>query len=164
MLLRGMPFLAGALLAACSVIAPTASSSAPTPRNGPVAFDDVAQTTNGNYDGGTAIIVGTTDVSESAIVRSVPGVVKRPGRVLLIAMEGSQRTAGFAIRIDRVERDGARLLVRATFVEPVPGAILAQVITAPAHVIAVAPNDLVGIREAILFDASGMERSQTTVT
>jgi hypothetical protein len=129
-----------------------------------VPFDDVAQTANGNYDGGAAIIVGTNDASEGAIIRSVPGLAKRPGRILVIAMQGAQTTAGYAIRVDRVERDGDRLLVHATFVVPAPGALLAQVITAPAHVIALAPQQLAGIREAILIDATGTERSRATLT
>jgi hypothetical protein len=150
------------VISGCSVVPPAAAPSA-TPRSGAVPFDDVAQTANGNYDGGPALIVGTTDAAESAIIRSVPGVTKRPGRVLLIAMQGSQRTAGFAIRIDKVERDADRLLVRATFITPAPGAITAQVLTAPAHVIAIAPNELTGLHEAILFDDAGVERARTTV-
>ena len=160
---RGAFVTALALLLSCNVLPPAASPTA-TARSGAVPFDDVAQTANGNYDGGAAIIVGTTDAAEGAIVSSVPGVAKRPGRILLIAMQGSQRTAGFAIRIDKVERDGDRLFVRATFITPAPGAVVAQVLTAPAHVIALAPNDLSGIREAVLFDGTGVERSRTTVT
>ena len=146
----------------CNVVPPAASPSA-TSRAGAVPFDDVAQTANGNYDGGPAIIVGTTDAAESTIIRSVPGIAKRPGRVLLIAMQGSQRTAGFAIRIDKVERDADRLLVRATFITPAPGAVTAQVLTAPAHVIAIAPNELTGIHDVRLLDGAGVERSRTTV-
>ena len=146
----------------CAVV-PSVASPTATARSGAVPFEDVARTTNATYDGGPAIIVGTTDVSESAIVRSVPGVARRPGRVLLVAMQGSQPTAGYAIRIDTLERDGDRLLVHATFIAPAPGAITAQILTAPAHVIAIAPTALTGLHTAVLLDGAGVERSRVTL-
>ena len=84
-----------------------------------------------------------------------------PDRLLVGAFQGSQRTGGYAITIDRITRDGDRLIVRATFTEPPPGAIVTQVLTSPAHVVSIGSADAAGLRTVILLDAMGNERART---
>ena len=127
-----------------------------------MAFVDVASTPNSNYrDDNAAIVVGTTGAA--AIVALVPQASTAPGRMLLAAFAGEQRTGGYGIRVDRVERDGATLVVRATFTEPAPGAIVTQALTSPAHVVSIAQADAVAVREAVLFDSNGTERARVTI-
>ena len=53
--------------------------------------------------------------------------------------------------------------MHATFTEPAPGGITAQVITSPAHVVAIARQDSAGLRVAVLLDSAGTERSRTNL-
>jgi len=127
-----------------------------------VPFVEVASAQNSSYrDDNPAIMVGTN--SAAAIVALVPQASATPGRVLVAALAGEQRTGGYAIRIDRVERDGVRLVVHATFTEPAAGAIVTQAFTSPAHVVSIAQADAAGLREAVLLDGTGMERARTTL-
>jgi hypothetical protein len=128
-----------------------------------VPFVDVARSQIANLDGGPSVIVGDTDAAEGAITRSVPQAAPVPGRVLVAAFQGSTRTAGYAIRVDRIERDGDRLVVHATFTEPSPGASFAQLMTSPAHVVAISKRDASALRVAVLLDGLGIERSRTVM-
>jgi hypothetical protein len=143
------------LVAACAATPATPARDVP--------FVEVARTQLAGLDGGPSVIVGDTDAAEGAITRSVPQAAPVPGRTLVAAFQGSMRTAGYAIRIDRIERDGERLVVHATFTEPAPGGITAQVITSPAHVVAITRQDGAGLRVAVLLDSAGTERSRTNL-
>jgi hypothetical protein len=68
------------------------------------------------------------------------------------------------VRVDRIERDRERLVVRASFVAPSPGAITIQVITSPAQLVSIAANSASGVREAVLVDESGTERARVEVS
>jgi hypothetical protein len=124
----------------------------------------VAGTSNSRYGDDTeALIAGTSAATAARIVALVPQASAAPGRVLVAAFAGEQRTGGFAIRIDIVERVGPRLVVRATFTRPSPGALVTQALTSPAHVVSIAQADAAGASEALLLDAGGTERARTTL-
>jgi hypothetical protein len=54
---------------------------------------------------------------------------------------GARNTGGYAVEITSVEQDGAGLAVRYAETTPEPGALLAQVVTAPFHLVSVAAVD-----------------------
>ena len=124
---------------------------------------EVATAQNSRFDGPAAVMVGTTDAATASIVALVPQATAAPGRVLVAAFEGGQRTGGYAIRIDAIARDGDQLVVHATFTAPAPGAIVTQVLTSPAHVVAIAPGDAQGAKLAVLLDSSGAQRARATL-
>lgn len=140
------------MLALVSCAAPASTG----PRD--VPFFDLARVQLSAHDGPTAIVVGT---GVSALVRDAAAPA---GRVLVGAFQGAQRTGGHAIAIDRITRDGERLVVRATFTVPPPGGIVTQVLTSPAHAVAIASADIAGVRTAILLDQSGTERARVTLS
>lgn len=154
-----------ALLVACGTAGTTASVSptaGTTPTSHDVVFASVAITGNSRQDGGAAIIVGTTD-QRTELIRSLVPTITPPaaGATLLAVFEGQERTGGFSIEVTSIARDGDRLVVRARFVEPPPAAIVTEVITSPAHVVAVASVDLVGAKSVVLLDDKGTERART---
>ncbi len=118
-----------------------------------VQYVDVAKVQMSAHDGPPAIVVGA---GVTALVRDVPVPADR---VLVGAFQGGQRTGGYAISVDRVTRDGDRLIVRATFTAPAPGGVVTQVLTSPAHVVAIASADMAGVRTVALLDAAGSERA-----
>jgi hypothetical protein len=129
-----------------------------------LAHLEVTNTQMSSHDGAAAVSVGLSDTARAAILAQVPTAVATPDRVFVAAFQGGQRTGGYAIRIDRIELDGDRLLVHATFGVPPPGSIVTQVLTSPAHVVSVARRDVIGVRTAILLDASGTERARASVS
>jgi hypothetical protein len=77
--------------------------------------------------------------------------------------QGEQRTGGYAVTVDRIERDGVNLVVRASFHSPPPGSLNIQVITSPAHLVSIERRHASGVREAVLLDQSGTEVGRTAV-
>lgn len=135
-----------------------------TPDAGPdVPFAAVATSGMSAYDGAATVIVGASDASRARIVQLIPAASTSADRVPVAAFQGAQRTGGYAIRIDRIERVSDRLLVHATFVEPPPDAIVIQVLTSPAHVVSVAGTAIGSVRVAVLFDQRGVERARADV-
>ena len=65
---------------------------------------------------------------------------------------------------ESVERNGDRLVVRARFVSPSPGALTIQVITSPAQLISIPAASATNVREAVLVDESGAERARVEVS
>jgi len=84
------------------------------------------------------------------------------GRVRLTVRAGERRTGGHAIRVTNVRREGPKLIVRCEVSAPADGAIVTQVLTAPAQTVSVDERAVRGIREAVLEDASGTERARIT--
>ena len=119
-----------------------------------------ATTQMSSYDGGAALLLGTSADARARIAQLVAGASAPSDRVLVAAFQGGQRSGGYAIRIDRVERDGDTLVVHATFTEPAPGAVVTQVLTSPAQIASIAATDASGIRTAVLVDAQGTERAR----
>lgn len=142
------------LLAACGT---TQGAAAPTGGARVIAFTDVASTQMSRHSGGAAIAVGADAAA------AVPSAGSTSGRVLVAALQGEQRTGGYGIHIDRIERDGDRLVVRATFTEPPPGGVVTQVLTSPAHVVSIAASDATGVKTAVLLDRAGGEHARATI-
>jgi hypothetical protein len=120
---------------------------------------------NSRQDGGAALIVGTTD-QRSQLIRSLIPTLPPPaaGTVLLAAFQGQQQTGGYAIEIQRITRDGDRLIVVAAFTRPPPAAVVTEVLTSPAHVVAIATADVAGAKTAVLLDGTGTERARADLT
>lgn len=117
------------------------------------------------HDAGPALVVATDDGSRATLARAVPDLpAAAADRVYVAAFQGEQRTGGYGIQITRVERDGDRLLVHATFAAPPPGSLVTQVITSPVHVVSIAKAEATGLRTAILLDMSGTERARADLT
>jgi hypothetical protein len=152
------------LLASCGSTAGSGGAVSTTPASGPVAFVEVAATSQARDDSGPKLVIGTTDAARARIAQFVPGATVPSGRVMVAAFQGQHNTGGYAIQINSVERRGDQLLVRATFTAPGPGALVTQVLTAPAHVVSIAAADAAGLREAILFDQSGSEITRINAT
>jgi hypothetical protein len=136
----------------------------PTPSSRSVVFTEVTTTSQSRHDGDATLIVGTSDASRAAIARLLPNAAAPDGRVLVVVFQGQQRTGGHAIRVTAIERRGDQLVVRATFTSPAPGAMVTQVLTSPAHVVAIPSADASGVREAVLVDETGVERARTSTT
>ena len=84
----------------------------------------------------------------------------RAGRVRLTVRVGERRTGGHAIAVTNVRRDGARLIVRCDVRVPAPGAIVTQVLSAPAQTVSIDERAARGVREAMLVDTAGKERAR----
>lgn len=128
-----------------------------------VAFAEVASGTYGRHDSGPAIVVGTNDQWRATLARLVNGANVPGDRVAVAAFQGEQRSGGYTIRIDRIERDGDRLVVHATFTEPAPGSINTMALTSPVHVVSIAVADAKDLKEAVLVDITGAERAKATL-
>jgi PrcB C-terminal len=151
------------VLASCGATG-SGGAVSPTPSSRSVAFTEVATTAQAHDDSGPTVIVGTSDASRAAIARLVPGASASAGRVMVAAFQGQQYTGGYSVHITAIERRGDQLVVRATFARPGPGAIVTQVLAAPAHVVSIAAADATGLREAVLLDESGTEVARVTIT
>lgn len=136
----------------------------PSPGSRSIAFTEVAATSQARDDAGGLLIVGTTDSSRAKIAQLVSNATTPTGRVLVAVFQGQQNTGGYSVQITTIERSGDQLVVRATFVVPAPGAMVTQVLASPAHVVSIATADATGVREAILFDQTGVEVARTKTT
>lgn len=132
-----------------------AASGSPAPRD--VAFVEVMRTQMSGYDGPPAVAFG------AGITARVPSASAPTGRTLVAVFQGAQRTGGYAIAVDRVTRDGDRLVVRASFTEPPPGGIVTQVLTSPVDVVSIASADASGVARIVLLDGTGTERARADV-
>jgi hypothetical protein len=110
------------------------------------------------------VIVGSSDAGRAEIAARLPNAVAAPDRVLVAVFQGGKRTGGFSIHVNAIERDGDRLIVRATMSEPGRDSLVTQVLTSPAHVVSVARADIAGVREVVLLDSSGAERARAAVS
>jgi hypothetical protein len=144
-----------ALASAC---AGAGSAGRVSPQSTP--FTDHGQTQQSRHDGGPAIVVATdpagTGLGELATSAD-------PARLYIGVFQGEQRTGGYAVRVERVERDRARVVVRATFAAPPPGALTIQVLTSPARLISIDRQSASGVSEVVLLDQSGAERARGPV-
>lgn len=125
-----------------------------------IPFTDHGTTQQSGADGGPEIVVAT-DASQSGLAQLAPNAPA--GRLYIAVFAGQQRTGGYAVRVDRIERDGDRLVVRATFTSPSPGALTIQVLTSPAQLVSIDRQSALGVREAVLVDQSDAELARTTV-
>lgn len=129
-----------------------------------VSFTEVATGSYGRHDTGPAIVVGSSDQSRATLRRLIDNVNIPGDRVAVAAFQGQQRSGGFAIRVERIERDGDRLIVRAKFIEPGPNDIVTMALTSPVHVVSISAGDAKDLRNAVLLDQTGTERARINTT
>lgn len=79
------------------------------------------------------------------------------GRVRITVRAGDRSTGGHAIAVTRITRTGPQLVVECAISAPAPGAIVTQVLTAPAHTVSVDESAVRGVRGARLVDQAGSE-------
>jgi len=127
----------------------------------PVTFTDHGMTQQAGNDGG-ARIAASVDAARTGLGDLAPAGVT--GRLFIAVFAGAQRTGGYTVRVESVERNGDRLVVRARFVSPSPGALTIQVITSPAQLISIPAASATNVREAVLVDESGAERARVEVS
>jgi len=152
------------LLASCGGTAGGGGAVSTTQSSRSIAFTEVATTAQARDDSGPTLIVGTSNASQATILRLVPGATASADRVMVAVFQGQQSTGGYSVHITAVERRGDQLVVRAAFASPGPGAIVTQVLTAPAHVVSIAAADAAALREAVLFDERGSEIARIAIT
>ena len=129
-----------------------------------VTFSEVTAFGYGRHDSGPAIIVGTNDHWRATLARLVDGASVPAARVAVAAFQGEQRSGGYSIQIERIERSGDELVVHAKFVEPAPGSMNTMALTSPVHVVSIAASDAAGLKAAVLLDSTGAERARATLT
>ena len=129
-----------------------------------VPFTEVAHAAYGRHDSGPTIVVGTNDHWRTTLARLVDGANVPQGRVAVAVFQGEQRSGGFSIRIERIERSGDQLVVHATFTEPAPGSMNTMALTSPVHVVSIAAADAKDVKLAVLLDSTGAERARINIT
>ncbi|MEW6552915.1 MAG: protease complex subunit PrcB family protein [Actinomycetota bacterium] len=73
-------------------------------------------------------------VSQAFFQETIPGV-DFDRYIVIAAMQGPKPTAGYAITVARAAQDGGDVAVVIEVTEPDPGAITAQVLTSPYHLV-----------------------------
>jgi len=124
-------------------------------------FVDHGTTQQSGGDGGPRIVVATDPVL-TGLGQLAPAA--QGGRLYIGVFAGTQRTGGYSVKVDRIERNGDSLVVHCTFSAPAPGALVIQVITSPAQLVSIDQQSASGVRSAVLLDQSGTERARATVT
>ena len=152
------------LIAVAVLLAACAGNSAVSPATERVPFTDHGTTQMSGNDAGPRVVVATDAQSRAALASLLPSVPSAPDRVYIGVFAGSQRTGGYALKVDAIERTGDRLTVRATFTAPAPGALTIQVLTSPAQLVSIPSASAASVREVVLVDQSGAERARGSVT
>jgi hypothetical protein len=129
-----------------------------------VPFAEVTYAAYGRHDSGATIVVATNDHWRATLARLVDGANVPADRVAVAAFQGEQRSGGFSIHIERIERSGDQLVVHATFTEPPPGSMNTMALTSPVHVVSIAAADAKDLKHAVLVDRDGAERARVAVT
>lgn len=135
-----------------------ASGGAVSPQE--IAFQGHGTTQQSGNDDGPKVVAATApgQTGLGALATST-----QSGRLYIAVFAGAKRTGGFAVQVERLERDGDRLVVHARFTEPPPGAIVIQVLTSPAHLVSIERARISGVREAVLVDQQGVEVARSPV-
>ena len=126
-----------------------------------VAFVDHGSTQQSGHDGGPRL-VAAADAARTGLGQLASGAAA--DRVFIGVFAGTQRTGGYSVRVEKIERERDRLVVHARFVAPSPGMLTIQVITSPAQLVSIAASDASGVREAVLVDETGTERDRTSLS
>lgn len=74
----------------------------------------------------------------------------------ITAFQGTQRSGGYAIRIERITRLGDELRVHAAFIAPAKDALVTMALTSPAYTVSIDETATV----VVLYDTSGAERAR----
>lgn len=146
---------------AVALFAGCASSTSGVSNTQSVPFTDHGTTQQSGNDGGARITVAT-DPGPIGLAQLAPAALG--GRVYIGVFAGTQRTGGYSVKVDRIERSGDSLVVHAAFSTPAPGALTIQVITSPAQLVSIDQQTASGVHSAVLLDQSGAERARATVT
>jgi PrcB C-terminal len=125
-----------------------------------VTFVDHGMTQQAGNDGG-ARINASVDPARTGLGDLAPAGMT--GRLFIAVFAGSQRTGGYNVRVQTVERTGDRLVIHARFASPSPGTLTIQVITSPAQLISIPAASATNLHEIVLIDESGAERARSTV-
>jgi protease stability complex PrcB-like protein len=125
-----------------------------------IPFVDHGTTQQSANDGGPKLVVAT-DLAQTGLGDLATSA--QSGRLFIAVFAGNKRTGGFAVQVERVERDGDRVMVHARFTEPPPGALLIQVLTSPAHLVSIDRALSSGVREAVLLDQQGAEVTRSAM-
>lgn len=130
-----------------------------------ISFTENVATAQSEHSGPDPLVIVAADASAKA---RLGGLLARlqlgaEDTALVGAFQGQQRTGGYQIRIERLVRSGDTLEVHAAFEAPPPDAITIQVITSPAHVVAVKRADVSGLKRVRLLDTQGKERASATL-
>ena len=151
----GFEFLAlAALLAGCASGAGGVSAPPSVP------FSDHGATQQSVWAGGARIVLATAPNPTGLGGLAPTGPA---GRLYIGVFAGAQRTGGYSVQVDRIERTADTLIVHATFTAPGPSAITTQVLTSPAQLVSIDGPVASGLRTAVLVDQSGAERARVTV-
>lgn len=108
--------------------------------------------------GGPRLVVAADPAGRASLERLIRQPLAARGDLVVIgAFQGTQRTAGYAIGVERVLAESDRALaVVARLARPAPDAITLQVLTSPFAVVGVRTIDLPpGRVQFALRDASG---------
>src|SRR6266550_9003590 len=148
------------LLLAAAFSAGCASATSGVSTRQSVPFNDHGTTQQSGNDGGPRIAVANDagPIGLGPLAQASQG-----GRLYVGVFAGTQRTGGYSVSVDRIERTGDSIVVHATFSGPAPGALTIQVITSPAQLVSIDQQSASGVRTAVLVDQSGTERARATV-
>lgn len=125
-----------------------------------VAFTDHGSSQYTGRAGGPQIVVSN---DAAAIGIGQFAAAAPAGRLFIGVFMGERRTGGYGVKVDRVERDADRLVVRATFASPPKDSLNIQVLTSPAQLVSIDRQSASGVTVAVLLDQSGAEMARTTV-
>lgn len=124
-----------AIVTAVACVAPSAQS---------IAFTDVARGTASQIDESRKVIVRTPDewqaVWKEHASSQLPAVDFSKTMVVGV-FSGTKPTAGYSVQISAVRRDGSKAVVEYAEQSPAPGAIVAQILTSPFHMVSI-PRDV----------------------
>ena len=148
------------LLALAALLAGCASGTSGVTAAQSVPFTDHGATQQSGNDDGARLTVATAP-NPSGLGGLAP--TGSGGRLYIGVFAGAQRTGGYGVQVDRVERTADTLFIHATFIAPGSSAITTQVLTSPAQLVSIDGHSASGLRTAVLIDQSGAERARATV-
>ncbi len=99
---------------------------------------------------------GVTMTSAHDDATAIEAVRAAGGGLRITAFQGTQRSGGYAIRIERITRLGDELRVHAAFIAPAKDALVTMALTSPAHTVSIDETAAV----VVLYDTSGAERAR----
>src|SRR3989442_6331054 len=126
------------LLTACA-------GAAVTPASERVPFTDHGTTQMSGNDDGPRVVVAADERGRAQLAALLPSLPAAQDRVYIGVFAGSQRTGGYALKVDGIERTGDRLVVRAAVTAPPPGALPIQGLTSPAQLVSVPTPSMAGV-------------------
>jgi hypothetical protein len=121
------------MVAAC--VSPSAQS---------IPFTNIARGTSSQIDESRRVVIRTSDEWQAlwkSHASSQAPVVDFSKLMVVGVFAGTKPTAGYSIQIGAVRRDGSKAIVEYAEQSPAAGAIVAQVLTSPFHLVSI-PRDV----------------------